>query len=95
MSSWEQTVEPKDPQFQYLLVAAEPYETIAFKIPNLPIDKEGGLIPSWDRNTLIFKIEFHFKPGSVIQATPGAAPFPGPGILPTNMSTNPLAPSFR
>jgi hypothetical protein len=27
-------VEPVDKQFQYILVAAEPYETIAFKVPN-------------------------------------------------------------
>lgn len=60
MSSWEQKVEPKDPNFQYLLVAAEPYETIAFKVPNMPIEKEGGLKPSWDRDNLVFTIELHF-----------------------------------
>ena len=31
MSAYEQRVEPPDRQWQYLLFAAEPYETIAFK----------------------------------------------------------------
>ncbi|GMI11080.1 hypothetical protein TrRE_jg7470, partial [Triparma retinervis] len=39
MSSYEQRVEAPDPKYQYLLFAAEPYETVAFKIPNEPIDK--------------------------------------------------------
>lgn len=34
MSAYEQKVEPVDKKFQYILVAAEPYETIAFKVPN-------------------------------------------------------------
>ena len=32
MSAYEQRVEPPDRQWQYLLFAAEPYETIAFKV---------------------------------------------------------------
>jgi splicing factor 3A subunit 2 len=31
MSAYEQRMEPPDRQWQYLLFAAEPYETIAFK----------------------------------------------------------------
>ena len=34
MSAYEQKVEAVDGRFQYLLFAAEPYETVAFKIPN-------------------------------------------------------------
>lgn len=33
ISSFEQKKEPVDPNFQYILFAAEPYEIIAFKIP--------------------------------------------------------------
>ena len=32
MSAYEQRMEPPDRQWQYLLFAAEPYETIAFKV---------------------------------------------------------------
>lgn len=42
MSAYEQRVEAPDKNFQYILFAAEPYETIAFKIPNKPIDKSDG-----------------------------------------------------
>ena len=88
MSSWEQTIEPRDPQFQYLLVAADPYETIAFKIPNYPIEKEGGLVPSWDRDRLVFKIELHFKSTlTTIQQS-----FPLHPANPLGDSSNPLAP---
>lgn len=34
MSAYEQRVEPPDRKWQYLLFAAEPYETIAFKVRN-------------------------------------------------------------
>ena len=39
MSSFEQRVEAADKSYQYLLFAAEPYEVIAFKIPNSDIDR--------------------------------------------------------
>ena len=32
MAAYEQRVEPPDKKWQYLLFAAEPYETIAFKV---------------------------------------------------------------
>eukprot|EP00126_Sphaerothecum_destruens_P007017 Sdes_comp19647_c0_seq2m11444 len=38
MSSYEQKKESQDRNFQYLLFAAEPYETIGFKIPSQEID---------------------------------------------------------
>lgn len=34
MAAYEQKVEPPDRKWQYLLFAAEPYETIAFKVCN-------------------------------------------------------------
>ena len=39
MSSFEQRVEQADKSYQYLLFAAEPYEVVAFKIPNSDIDR--------------------------------------------------------
>ena len=32
MSAYEQRIEPPDKKWQYLLFAAEPYETISFKV---------------------------------------------------------------
>lgn len=32
MSAYEQKIEPPDRKWQYLLFAAEPYETISFKV---------------------------------------------------------------
>ena len=51
MSAYEQKVEPPDDKYQYLLFAADPYETIAFKIPNLEIDyTEGKYFDAWDKD---------------------------------------------
>lgn len=36
MSAYEQRIEPPDRRWQYLLMAAEPYETIAFKVGSDP-----------------------------------------------------------
>eukprot|EP00871_Galdieria_phlegrea_P001156 jgi/Galph1/2040/GphlegSOOS_G708.1 len=63
MSAFEQKVERPDPQFQYLLFAAEPYETIAFKIPNWDIEKsEGKYFIHWDREKKVFLLQIFFKP---------------------------------
>lgn len=35
MSAYEQRIEPPDRAWQYLLFAAEPYETVAFKVSKL------------------------------------------------------------
>ena len=37
MSAYEQRIEPPDKSWQYLLFAAEPYETIAFKVCSVKI----------------------------------------------------------
>ena len=51
MSTYEQQKEPADPKYQFLLVAAQPYETIAFKIPSMKIDyTEGKFFEQWDSN---------------------------------------------
>jgi len=62
MSAFEQRVEAPDKRYQYLLFAAEPYETIAFKIPNQQIDKrEGRFVTSFTDGkftlTLFFVVE--------------------------------------
>ncbi|KAK7206835.1 hypothetical protein BZA70DRAFT_275169 [Myxozyma melibiosi] len=66
MSAFEQLVENANDnkRFQYLLVAAEPYETVAFKIPNKEIDRRPGKFwTHYDQDTneyflqLVFKVE--------------------------------------
>uniref|UniRef100_K7FVK8 Splicing factor 3A subunit 2 n=1 Tax=Pelodiscus sinensis TaxID=13735 RepID=K7FVK8_PELSI len=64
MSAYEQRIEPPDRRWQYLLMAAEPYETIAFKVPSREIDKaEGKFWTHWNRETKqpYFFLQFHFK----------------------------------
>jgi splicing factor 3A subunit 2 len=62
MSSFEQRVDlPPNKMYQYLLFAAEPYETVAFKIPNEPIDKDSDkFITHWDAETKKFTLTLHF-----------------------------------
>jgi splicing factor 3A subunit 2 len=70
MSSFEQRIEPADKDYQFILFAAEPYETIAFKIPNKDIEKNlGPTIPGeskfwtkWDDPIKQFSLQLHFKP---------------------------------
>ena len=61
MSTFEQQVEKRDEKIQYLLVAAEPYETVAFKIPNEPIDRSHErFFTHWDPETNLFYLQFYF-----------------------------------
>ena len=46
MSPFEQKVEQPNPKYQYLLFAAIPYNTISFKIPNMPVI-EDQIIEDW------------------------------------------------
>lgn len=63
MSAFEQTVGPKDSQYQYLVFAGEPYETIAFRIPNAPLDKgEGRFLVDWDKDNKRFSLSLFFLP---------------------------------
>ena len=62
MSSYEQKVEAADEKYQYLLFAAEPYETIAFKIPNMEIDfSEGKYFDAWDKDKRKYTLQIFFK----------------------------------
>jgi len=62
MSAFEQKVDlPRDKRYQYILFAAEPYETIAFKIPNEPLDRDPGrLITHWDEDDKKFTVTLYF-----------------------------------
>jgi len=62
MSAYEQKVEVPDKNYQYLLFAAEPYETIAFKIPNMEIDhNETKYYVNWDKEKRLYTVQIYFK----------------------------------
>jgi len=80
MSSYEQNVQPCDKKYQYLLIAAEPYETISFKVPSTEIDKSTKFFSHWDPDSKIFTLHVCFKANKP-QSAVGAAVLPPP--LPT------------
>lgn len=74
MAAYEQKVEPPDRKWQYLLFAAEPYETIAFKVPSREVDKDPKKLWShWNRETKQFFLQFAFK---IESKTPMSLPPP-------------------
>jgi len=62
MSAFEQRVEsPPNRHYQYLIFAADPYENVAFKIPNEPIDKGNErFVTHWDGETKTFTVTLYF-----------------------------------
>ena len=61
MSAYEQKVEAPDRNWQYLVCAAEPYETIAFKIPAREVDKsEGRFFSLWNEHSRQFFVQVPF-----------------------------------
>ncbi|KFM80423.1 Splicing factor 3A subunit 2, partial [Stegodyphus mimosarum] len=101
MSAYEQKVEPPDRRWQYLLFAAEPYETIAFKVPSREVDKsEGKFWVMWNKETKQFFLQFSFKvEPKVIKLPPppplppsapsGPVPIQRPSVPPQNMPPPP------
>ncbi|KAJ9542587.1 hypothetical protein OSB04_029093 [Centaurea solstitialis] len=93
MSSFEQRVQSFDKRYQYLLFAAEPYETIGFKVPSTEIDKSTPKFFShWDPDSKMFTLQLYFKtkppetnkPPSAANGTsaPGVPPPPPPPAAP-------------
>lgn len=94
MSAYEQRVEPTDKAYMYLLFAADPYEVIAFKVPNVEVDKtEGRLFTHWDPDSKIYSMQFHFRNRDVghTAAGPPAGMPPPPPAPPANIPP-PMAP---
>lgn len=74
MSAIEQKKESTDWRYQYVVFAAEPYETICFKVPNVEIDmkkkKSGGgetgyggsseLFRHWDPDAKVYTVQLPF-----------------------------------
>eukprot|EP00923_Selenidium_pygospionis_P003916 GHVN01006240.1.p1 GENE.GHVN01006240.1~~GHVN01006240.1.p1 ORF type:complete len:245 (+),score=30.26 GHVN01006240.1:80-814(+) len=63
MSAWEQKIEAPDGKYQYLLFAADPYETIAFKVPNLEIERSDTKkhYCNWDEERNVYTLQVYFK----------------------------------
>ncbi|KAJ3154241.1 Splicing factor 3A subunit 2 [Geranomyces variabilis] len=80
MSAYEQHREEPNKAFQYLLFAAEPYETIAFKVQSKEIDRaEGRFWTYWDPDARQFHLQFFFKSERLGYAA-GAPGVGGPGV---------------
>ena len=62
MSAFEQRIEsPPNRNYQYLIFAADPYENVAFKIPNEPIDKgDDRFVTHWDIESKTFTVTLYF-----------------------------------
>ena len=62
MSAFEQRVDsPPDKRYQYLLFAAGDYETVAFRVPNEPIDKgQDRFVTHWDPEAKKFSLTLQF-----------------------------------
>ncbi|CAH1769877.1 5665_t:CDS:2, partial [Entrophospora sp. SA101] len=95
MSAYEQRVEPPNKAHQYLLFAAEPYETISFKVQSKEVDKgEGKFFTHWDPDSKQFSLQFFFKndrPGMYSEGVP-----PGMERPPIANPLNPFnAPTMR
>ena len=62
MSAFEQRMEsPPNRNYQYLIFAADPYENVAFKIPNEPIDKgDDRFVTHWDSDSNTFTVTLYF-----------------------------------
>lgn len=77
MNAYEQTVEDRDPNFQFFVVAAEPYETIAIKLQAREIDRSESKFWTWfDEDSKEFWCQFLFKTerDERFSAVPGLAP---------------------
>lgn len=71
MSAFEQRVEAPDKTWQYLLFAAEPYETIGFKIPNMEIDKDPSKFQTtWNDESKTFLLQLYFKTAGLERKAP-------------------------
>jgi splicing factor 3A subunit 2 len=60
MSAFEQRVEPPNKAWQYVVVAAEPYETVSFKVPAWELEKE-RIWTLWDQDSRIFVLQLIFR----------------------------------
>lgn len=64
MSAFEQRVEPANKAYQYVIFAAAPYETIAFKVQSKEIEHGAGprgVWSHWDPDSRLYHMQLFFK----------------------------------
>lgn len=92
MSAYEQQVQAPNKAYQYLVIAAEPYESIAFKIQSRDIDRaEEKLWSHWDVDQKMFTMQFFFKHDQRMLSSSRMENAPGYSVPGTQMA-NPLNP---
>ncbi|KAF2862103.1 putative splicing factor 3a subunit 2 [Piedraia hortae CBS 480.64] len=77
MGAYEQKVEEPNKAFQYLLVAAEPYETCGFKLQARDVDRSEGKLWTWfnpDLKEYWIQITFKTERQERYAGVPGLAP---------------------
>jgi len=78
MSAFEQRVEvPPDKNYQYLLVAAEPYETVSFKLQAKEVDRSPGKFWTYfdaDQKEFFLQLFFKTEREERYAGVPGLAP---------------------
>ncbi|CAK0751004.1 Splicing factor 3A subunit 2 [Coccomyxa viridis] len=77
MSAYEQKKEACDRAYQYLLFAADPYEVVAFKIPNMEVDRSDNFFSHWDGDNKIYSLQLPFKAAQRLTAPSAGGPPPG------------------
>ncbi|KAF9285760.1 Splicing factor 3A subunit 2 [Mortierella alpina] len=92
MSAYEQQIQAPNKAHQYLVIAAEPYETISFKIQSRDIDRaEEKLWSHWDVDQKMYTMQFFFKNDHRMLSSSRMENAPGYGAPGTQMA-NPLNP---
>jgi splicing factor 3A subunit 2 len=77
MSAYEQKVDEPDKDFQYVVIAAEPYNTIAFKLPAREVDRRGDKFWTWydeDQKDYFVQMLFKTEREERYSNVPGLAP---------------------
>lgn len=95
MSSFEQRREPVDRRYQYLLFAAEPYEVIGFKIPNMEMNRDESKFWShWDPDTKTYTLQLTYTAGARVVGNrkPPVAPGGGAAVPPPLPPPPPMRP---
>ncbi|KAK3831146.1 MAG: hypothetical protein J3R72DRAFT_247576 [Linnemannia gamsii] len=101
MSAYEQQIQAPNKAHQYLVIAAEPYETISFKVQSRDIDRaEEKLWSHWDVDQKMYTMQFFFKndqrllSSSRMESAPGynSAAAGGPPGASGSQMANPLNP---
>lgn len=81
MSAFEQKVDnPPDKNYQYLLVAAEPYQTCGFKLQSREVDRSEGRFWTWfdsDSKEFWMQVMFKTEREERYSGVPGLAPARG------------------